>query len=53
MKYKALTSFCGVVSMVEGEVREISDLTIANDLIKAGYIEEIKPKRRKEKKDEN
>ena len=41
--YKALKSFSGVVSMAEGEVKDISDNLIVNDLVKAGYIEEIKP----------
>ena len=41
--YKALTSFSGLVSMVKGEVRDISDKMVANDLLSCGYIEEIKP----------
>jgi hypothetical protein len=43
--YKALKSFSGLVSMRKGEVREISDLAISNDLLKAGYIEEIGSKK--------
>ena len=39
--YKALKSFSGLVSMRKGEVREISDLSIANDLLKVKYIEEF------------
>lgn len=44
--------------MAKGEVREISDLAIAKDLLKAKYIEEVKPKttkspKRKESKDEH
>jgi hypothetical protein len=42
MKYKALVSFTGLMSMAMGEVREISDPSISSDLIKAGYIEEFK-----------
>lgn len=42
MKYRALVSFTGLVSMAKDEVREISDLTIANGLLKAKYIEEVK-----------
>lgn len=49
--YKALIYFCGVVSMAKGEIRDISDPSIAEDLLRAGYIEEIKPKKGKEKKD--
>jgi hypothetical protein len=38
----ALTSFSGVISMSMGEVREISDKAIVRDLLKAGYIQELK-----------
>lgn len=31
--------------MYEGETREIEDSEIVADLTKAGYIEEVKPKR--------
>ena len=31
--------------MCEGETREIKDAAIVADLTKAGYIEEVKPKR--------
>lgn len=41
--YKALKSFSGCVTMSTGEVREIKDSTVVKDLVKAGYIEEIKP----------
>lgn len=37
--YKALKSFVGKVSMVEGEVKDILDEEIAKDLLRAGYIE--------------
>ena len=64
MRYKALVSFSGMLSMAEGEVREISDKALIDDLTKAGYITEVKaddkpkakPKKNtkgKEKKDEN
>ena len=42
--YKALISFSGIVSMAGGEVREISDLSIAEDLLRAGYIEKVEDK---------
>lgn len=36
--------------MTKGEVRDISDLSTAKDLVKAGYVEEVKKKTpRKEK----
>lgn len=41
MKVKARVSFCGVVSMRMGEVKDISDKSILTDLLKAGYIEKI------------
>ena len=50
MKVRATVSFCGEVSMMKGEVGVIPDLP-ARALLKAGYVEEIKPeKKRKEKK---
>lgn len=49
--YKALKSFAGKVSMRKGDVKEINDKGIAEDLLNAGYIEEVKPaKKEKEKK---
>lgn len=43
--HRALKSFSGVISMYEGETREIEDAELVADLTKAGYIEEVKPKR--------
>lgn len=43
MKYKAKVSFSGIISMDKGKTAEIADPTIAKDLLKAGYIEEVKP----------
>lgn len=39
MLVKAVVSFSGKVSMTAGEVREIKDQFILNDLMRAGYIE--------------
>ena len=50
MRYKALTSFSGKVSMAMDEVREISDTSIVSDLLKAGYIMELKADNVKETK---
>lgn len=47
--YRAIVSFSGLISMSKGEVREISDLAIAQDLLKAGYIEEVKEEVKKTK----
>ena len=45
MKYRALKGFSGLISMKKGEVKEIKDKHIVDDLLKAGYIEAIeKPK---------
>ena len=49
MKYKAKVNFSGKVSMYVGEVKDISDDTIAKDLLRAGYIEEVKPAQEKGK----
>ena len=38
MKYKAIVSFSGVISMACGEVGTIADPSLADDLLKAGYI---------------
>lgn len=46
MAYRALRSFTGLVSMVKGEVREIEDEGIVNDLIKSGYIEDLSEKQK-------
>ncbi len=50
MKHKALVSFTGAVTMTKGEVREISDLAIVKDLLKAGYIEPVEEEAKKTKR---
>lgn len=50
MIYKALRSFSGNISMAEGDTKDISDPNIVKDLVKAGYIEEVKPAETKAKK---
>lgn len=40
--YRALVGFSGLFSMKKGEVKEIKDKKIVKDLLKAGYIEEVK-----------
>ncbi len=42
MKYKALISFVGKVTMAQDEIKEISDEEIIKDLLGAGYIEPVK-----------
>ncbi len=56
MKYKAMTSFSGVVSMAEGDIMEIADKAVSDDLVQAGYIQAIEEpkhegKRNKSKSD--
>lgn len=41
MKIKALTSFCGVLSMAEGQVLEYDDNEVLQGLLKANYVEDI------------
>lgn len=42
MKYKALVSFSGLISAAKGETLELNDDYIAQDLLRAKYIEEVK-----------
>lgn len=53
MQYKATVSFTGLISMAMGEVREISDPLIVEDLLNAGHIIAVeadkKPKTRAKK----
>ena len=50
MKFKALKSFSGKISMRKNEIREIADAELIKDLTNAGYIENVvegkKPKRK-------
>ena len=41
--YRALISFSGLVSAVAGQELDIPQRWIAQDLLDAGYIEEISP----------
>ena len=50
--YRALVSFCGRISMTEGEVRDISDKAVVKDLLDAKFIEEVNPHKKAEKKPE-
>lgn len=48
--YKALVSFSGLISMAEGEIKEITNKDIIKDLLNAGFIEEINISEKVEKK---
>jgi hypothetical protein len=50
MKYKAVVSFSGAVSMAEGETAEIVDETISADLLKAGYITAVEEPKHESKR---
>lgn len=41
MRVRALESFAGAVNMAKGAVCEIADRALAEDLIRAGYAEEV------------
>lgn len=47
MKYKALVSFAGAVTMAKGEIREISDPLTVKDLTDAHYIEPAEEKKKR------
>ena len=47
MKYRALVSFSGLVSMRKNEVKDIRDKAIVTDLIRAGYVEPIEKQKKK------
>lgn len=50
-QYKAKENFTGTeVSMCVGEVRDLTDSNIVSDLLRAGYIEEVKPAEKAETK---
>ena len=53
MKVKALVNFSGIVSMSKGEEKDIENKFILEDLIRAGYIEEVKASKKKVKTNEN
>lgn len=41
--YRAKVCFSGLISMKKGEAKDIKDKKIVKDLLKSGYIEEVKP----------
>ena len=46
--YKALRSFVGTISAGKSQIIDIKDKAVAEDLLKAGYIEEYKQEKTKE-----
>lgn len=53
MKVRALVSFAGTFSMYKGEEKECNDKVILQDLLKAGYVEEVKATKKKVKANED
>lgn len=49
MVYRALKSFCGVINMRRGEIKEINNSVVADDLLKCGYIEGLEEETETEK----
>lgn len=47
MKIRAVENFSGLISMSKGEERELNNEFLLNDLLKAGYIEEVAPVQQK------
>lgn len=43
--YKALICFSGKISMTKGQIKEIKDKNLIEDLLKAGYIEPLEEKK--------
>lgn len=41
--YRAKVCFSGLISMRKNEVKDIKNKKIVKDLLKSGYIEEVKP----------
>ena len=45
--YRAIRGFSGLIHMRKNEVKEIKDKELVKDLLKAGYIVEVKPEKAK------
>lgn len=52
MAYRALKTFTGLITMVKGEVREIKDEALVNDLVKNGYVVSLSEKKAEKKEPE-
>lgn len=53
MRIRALVPFSGILTMAPGEVREYNNEAVLQDLLRAGYIEEVSgdtPKKRTTKR---
>lgn len=54
MRVRSAISFTGVISMRKDEERDVTDKKVLNDLLKCGYVVEVKEKKTRKgvKKDE-
>ena len=52
MKYEAIESFSGIISMAKGEIRDIPNEALTKDLMKAKLIKKYTPTDEKVLKDE-
>ncbi len=50
--FRALVSFSGIISMAQGEVKDIKDQWLIDDLTRAGYIEKVVEERQEIKEAE-
>lgn len=50
MSYRALKSFTGVIHARRGELKEIEDEALVNELLRLGYIESLETKPEKKGK---
>lgn len=53
MKVKALVSFSGIVTMTQGDIGEIKNKEVYQDLLRAKYVEEVKGAKKKVSTNEN
>ena len=49
MRVKAVISFCGKVNMGAGEIRDITDPSLLNDLLHAHYVEAAEEQKKEQK----
>lgn len=47
MLYRATRSFTGRITMIKGEVREISDPEVENDIVRCGYAVPVETSKKK------
>lgn len=51
MTIKALVNFSGIISMSKGEIRNVENDEVLNDLISAGYVKEVNANKKGVKSD--